>query len=344
MSALPGAVDDIAAGAVLEALAARRAAHSLPGVFYGDSAVHALDLANIWHREWIFAGHACELPAVGDFLTLTVGAYPLIVVRVADGSVRALHNVCRHRGFTLCETPHGAAKRRFVCPYHQWSYELDGRLAKARSMPAEFDTSGHGLGTAHCAEIGGLLFVCVAPQPPDLAPMREVVEPFVAPFDLGTARVAHETVAVEQGNWKLVMENNRECFHCRTAHPELCATFPEGSQHAGGVVAADEPAIGALVDACEAAGLPGRFLAAADWQYRVMRLPLIAGARSMTMDGAPAVCTSLRRPPRHRRRRRIAVPLPVDVEPFHGGPRDHVPDPAGRPEGDGAAHDVAGSG
>ena len=325
-------------------MAARREAHSLPGAFYGDSTVHALDLANVWHREWIFAGHACELPAVGDFLTLTIGAYPLIVVRVADGTVRALHNVCRHRGFTLCETPHGTAKRRFVCPYHQWSYELDGRLAKARSMPAEFDTAGHGLGTAHCADIGGLLFVCVAPQPPDLAPMREVVEPFLAPFDLGTARVAHETVAVEQGNWKLVMENNRECFHCRTAHPELCATFPEGSQHAGGVVADDEPAIETLVDACETAGLPGRFLAAADWQYRVMRLPLIAGARSMTMDGAPAVSRRFGALPDFDVGDALLYHYPSTWNHFMA---DHAITfrilPVG-PTGDGAAHDVAGSG
>ena len=109
------------------------------------------------------------------------------------------------------------------------------------------------------------------------------------PFALESAKVAYETTAVEQGNWKLVLENNRECFHCRSAHPELCATFPDGTQHSGTGTADELRALVEFVDGCETLGLPSRFLAAPDWQYRAMRLPLVDGARSMTRDGAPAV-------------------------------------------------------
>ena len=85
------------------------------------------------------------------------------------------------------------------------------------------------------------------------------------------------------------MENNRECFHCRTAHPELCATFPDGTQHSGAGSAEELREITAMIERCEGAGLASRFQAATDWQYRVMRLPLVDGARSMTTDGEPAV-------------------------------------------------------
>ena len=175
-----------------------------------------------------------------------------------------------------------------------------------------------------------------------MAPLRAMVQPYLAPFDLEHAVVAHRTTFVEHGNWKLVMENNRECYHCRAAHPELCMSFPSGAQHAGAGDPAELAAIDSFVADAEAHGLPGRFQAADDHQYRVMRLPL-EGATSMTMDGQPAirdrrfgVAAARRRP-----RRRAAVPLPLDVEPLHGRPRVDVPAAAARPDDVAAAHDVA---
>jgi len=280
---------DKAAGRLHATLAGRRPAHTLPGPLYHDPAVHHLDLAHVWQREWVFAGHVAELADPGDFVTLTVADYPLVIVRGHDGEIRALHNVCRHRGSVVCEATHGHARRRFVCPYHQWSYELDGRLGRGRNLPDGADPSELGLRPASCIDVGGLLFVAVADDPPDPAPLRAVVERYLAPFDLRNAVVAHRTTAVEQGNWKLVMENNRECFHCRTAHPELTVTFPEGPLHSGGGTAEELAALDRLVETCELAGLPSRFVAAPDLQYRAMRMPFVDGARSMTMDGTPAV-------------------------------------------------------
>jgi Rieske 2Fe-2S family protein len=270
-------------------LAGRRPGHSLPGAMYCDPAVHAQDLAHVWHREWVFAGHECELAETGAYLTLTVGDYPILVVRGTDGRLRALHNVCRHRGSMLCEAPAGNTRRKIVCPYHQWVYELDGTLFRARAMPEDLDPADHGLAAAHCATLGGLVYVCVAEDPPSLEPMRAMVEPYLAPFDLSHAVVAHSSTIVERGNWKLAMENNRECYHCRLSHPELCRTFPEAPLHSGGGSAEEVRATADLVERCEAAGLPSRFAIAADHQFRVMRMALLDGARSMTLDGTPAV-------------------------------------------------------
>ena len=176
-----------------------------------------------------------------------------------------------------------------MCPYHQWSYELDGRLAKARSI-AEASTPGSsGWPGAMRARRWADLRQRRRPTRPTSDRFGTLAEPYLGPFALDSARVAYETTAIEQGNWKLVIENNRECFHCRTAHPELCATFPDGCQHSGTGTADELRALVALVDRCEALGLPSRFRSSPDWQYRAMRLPLVDGARSMTMDGRPAV-------------------------------------------------------
>ncbi len=284
----------VADPAVVALLSERRPGHCLPGAMYGDPGVHAADLAHVWHREWVFAGHECELAEPGAFVTLTVGAYPLIVVRGLDGRLRALHNVCRHRGAIVCDAPVGNTRRRFVCPYHQWTYELDGALHRARAMAErvaaeDVDPAQLGLASAQCESAGGLVFVCVADEPPPFEPFRQLVAAHLAPFDLGRARVAHSATIVEAGNWKLVMENNRECYHCRLSHPELCRTFPEAPLHSGGGSADEVRATEQVVADCEAAGLPSAFLAAADHQYRVMRMALNEGATSMTMDGSPAV-------------------------------------------------------
>ena len=133
------------------------------------------------------------------------------------------------------------------------------------------------------------MFVCVAAEPPDPTPLQQLVEPYLAPFDLGNAVVAHQETIVEHANWKLVMENNRECHHCRLAHPELCTSFPQGTMHSGGGSADELRRMDVIVAEAEAAGLPSRLGADARLQYRVMRMPLEAGTRSMTLDGAPAV-------------------------------------------------------
>jgi stachydrine N-demethylase len=275
-----------------ELLAEVQEGYGLPQPFYSDAQVFEAEREHIWHREWVLAGVEAAIREVGQFLQVHVGAYSLLIVRGEDGVSRALHNVCRHRGFVLCESDTYAGQlkgRRIVCPYHQWAYALDGRLLKARSMPDDFDESAVRLGEAHCEVVGGLIFVCVAETPPPFEPFRSMVEPYLAPFDLSTAAVAHQTVTVEHGNWKLVMENNRECYHCAGSHPELMRSFPSEPLHAGNAAPEDTKSMEELVERCEALGLPSKFAAADDASYRVMRMPFNPGVESMTMSGQPAV-------------------------------------------------------
>ena len=116
-----------ATDAMLAELQGRRPGMSLDQKFYADPGFYRLDLETIFYRDWLFAGHDCEIPAPGDYFTMQVGDYPIIVVRGRDGTIGALHNSCRHRGSRICPAARGSAKR-LVCPYHQWTYDLDGSL------------------------------------------------------------------------------------------------------------------------------------------------------------------------------------------------------------------------
>ena len=283
----------------LRALQNRKPDHSLTQAFYQDPALLKIDLETIFYRDWIFAGHDCEIAKSGDYFTFSIGDYAIIVNRDASGAIKAHHNSCRHRGFKVCDAAKGNVKRRFVCPYHQWSYELDGRLARARGMSDQFDPENHGLKSVHAQSVAGWIFVCLANQAPDFGAFRSMVEPYLAPYDLTNAKVAHEYTVVEKGNWKLVMENNRECYHCVGSHPELCRTFPDSPVHAGLEGAAEAEHVAKFVEHWEAQGLPGRFKIAGDAQYRVMRLPFLENARSMTMTGEPAVSKRLGVAPEH---------------------------------------------
>ncbi|MHA6646401.1 aromatic ring-hydroxylating oxygenase subunit alpha, partial [Mesorhizobium sp. A623] len=118
---------------MLRRIRTRREGYSLEQPFYIDHDYFKLDMELIWYRDWLFAGHDCELPRSGNYFTLQIGDYPVIVVRDQNGQVRALHNSCCHRGSRVCPDEKGEAAK-LVCPYHQWTYELDGRLLFARDM------------------------------------------------------------------------------------------------------------------------------------------------------------------------------------------------------------------
>ena len=168
---------------------------------------------------------ACEIPQTGNFVTMQVGDYAIVIVRGADGMIRAFHNACRHRGSRVC-TAHKGSAPKLVCPYHQWTYELDGRLLYARDMGPDFDAAKHGLKPVACEEAAGVVYVCLADEPPSIEPFLETRTATLRPHQLNEAKVAFESTIIENGNWKLVIENNRECYHCAGAHPGALPHLP----------------------------------------------------------------------------------------------------------------------
>lgn len=271
----------------LELIRQRQPRHALSRELYTDPDVYREDLAQIWHCEWIFVGHTLELEKPGQYLTVQIGDHPILVVRGDDGTVRAFHNVCRHRGSKVCQGASGKSAK-LVCPYHKWTFGLDGKLLYAGNMGENFNQGAHGLLPAHCAIVETCIYVCVADSAPDFDTFAKTLQPFLAPHRLADCKVVHESSIIEKGNWKLVFENNRECYHCAGSHPELLNSFVENLSVAG-IADNDDPALSAFWQRCEGAGLPSRMQIADNGQYRITRIPLAPGAVSYTMDGKPAV-------------------------------------------------------
>ncbi|MBV9589039.1 MAG: aromatic ring-hydroxylating dioxygenase subunit alpha [Hyphomicrobiales bacterium] len=272
---------------MLASLQQRKAGYTLPRLFYTDAEFFNLDMQLLWYREWLFVAHECELREAGSYVTLQIGDYPILIIRDKGGRIRAFHNTCRHRGSRVCTEPRGKAIR-LVCPYHQWVYDHDGSLMHARHMNSEIDKSKFGLKSVACEVLEGFIFINLSDDPGSFAPVRELVAPYLAPYDLKNAKVAFETTVVEKGNWKLVWENNRECYHCAANHPQLCKTFPEKPAATGHAGVAN-PELTSLWSECERAGLPSRFKADPSFQFRTVRTALVDGLSSYTLSGKPAV-------------------------------------------------------
>ncbi len=272
----------------LELLRRRRSGYSLERAFYTDPDIFDQDMKALFYKEWLFAIPACEVPKSGDYVTHTIGMYRIVIVRGHDGEIRAFHNTCRHRGSVVCQHLKGSAPK-LVCPYHQWTYELDGRLLWARDMGDDFKPSEHGLRPVHCRNLGGLVYVCLADVAHDIEPFAELIQSYTAPHNLNDMKIAFESTIIEDGNWKLVWENNRECYHCSGNHPDLCRTYSDEPAIAG--VDGREPPefVKEHVRRCEAAGLPSIFTMDDDGQYRLARMPLKDDAVSYTLTGRAAV-------------------------------------------------------
>lgn len=258
---------------------------SLPQPFYNDERLFQLDMQEIFHKEWLIAGMTCEIPAKGNYLTLQVGDNPVIVLRGAEGQVHAFHNVCRHRGSRLCVSDKGKVAK-LVCPYHQWTYELDGRLLFAGTeMGADFDMKQYGLKPVHVKTAGGYIFISLAENPPAIDDFLSTLAYYMEPYDMENTKVAVQTTLREAANWKLVMENNRECYHCSGSHPELLNTLlewddvtdPRASQ-------AFKDQVAACTRAWDAEKIPYAH-ASFGLRNRIVRMPLLEGTVSMTMDG-----------------------------------------------------------
>ena len=265
-------------------LAARKAGHSLPQGLYIDPRAFDFDLEAIYARSWLMAGLECELPSPGSYLALNVGKWPVLIVRDRAGQVHAFHNSCRHRGSILCQPGHGSAPR-LVCPYHRWTYNLDGSLLAAGRMPDDFDKRDHSLRPMPLRLVAGAIFVCLADDPPEFDSFGDRFEQYAGPLNFADLKLAATDTLVEQANWKLVMENARECYHCPTGHPELGQSFPvQMSRHFDPMATSHGAAFGAKMDEL---GLPHRAIEGSWWQ--LARFALNSGSSSISIDGNP-VC------------------------------------------------------
>lgn len=195
--------------------------HALAREFYSDPRIFELDMNRILLRHWFCVGHVSSLPHAGDYLVVDLGQESAIIVRTHDGGIKALLNVCRHRGSRICTTPSGrAAAGLLTCPYHAWTYDLNGRLVAARQMQPDFAREAAGLKTLPVRVAEGLIFTTFADVPLDFLPAQEALQQSAGVHGWAHAKVAYQETYSINANWKLAVENYMECYHCQPAHQE----------------------------------------------------------------------------------------------------------------------------
>ena len=213
---------------------------TLPGHYYTSGELFAAEQENIFESRWFCTVRSADLAEPGRFKKVQVGRESVLLVRGRDGLLRAFLNVCRHRGAQLCTEAEGQVRRSLRCPYHSWTYGLDGRLTAAPNIGTLTDDAGspidrqrYGLVPVALTEWLGYAWVCLADVPP---PFEDVVAEATTTlgdadainrYGIGGLDVGHRVVYQVAANWKLIVENFMECYHCSSIHPELVGVLPE---------------------------------------------------------------------------------------------------------------------
>ncbi len=202
--------------------------HTLPGGYFTSEEIFRQERERIFRRRWLAAGHVSQLAAPGSYFLFELDQASVILLRDAAGEIRAFHNVCRHRGSRLCAEPCGELGRAIQCPYHAWTYGLDGSLIGAPHMAevAGFEKSDYPLLPACFTECDGLLFVNLADEPVPFAESLPELPGKFSRWRLGDLVSVHQSVYEVEANWKLFFHNYSECYHCPSVHPHLNKLTP----------------------------------------------------------------------------------------------------------------------
>lgn len=254
--------------------------------FYTSKAVYDHDIKAFWNYNWIWVGHVSQIANPGDYFLFDYGPESVIVVRDREGDVRAHMNVCRHRGSRVCLEKQGTA-RVFSCPYHAWTFGLDGKLRGGRAMGPEFDPKEYGLFPVQVQIFEGLIFICADENPPDLADGLAQLKPLAAPMQLERLKLAHEASYPVPANWKLAIENYLECYHCAPSHQEYARSHslkdPADVEKYADALRDRSAAIGLPIEELDMTG-PNAAAPGADVYWR--RYPLFPGYDTGSKDGA----------------------------------------------------------
>lgn len=200
---------------------------TLSGNYFFDESIFAQEKKKLFATHWLYVGRAQQIAQTGQYFLQTIGAESLIFVRDQDGEVRGFYNVCRHRGTQICTETSGS-RLSFQCPYHAWTYGLDGRLLGAPTMQdvQNFDPAEYGLHPVETAVWEGFIFVNLDPNP---IPFAKAFAPLMGKFSawqLDSLTIGHQIIYDVAANWKIIFHNYSECYHCPTIHPRLNELTP----------------------------------------------------------------------------------------------------------------------
>ena len=262
---------------------------SLDQRFYKDESIFDLEKNHIFYDSWIFIGHESQISNKGDYFVYKLLDEEIIVLRNKDNEVKAFFNVCRHRGSRICLEESGNTSR-FSCPYHSWTYNLDGKLLAAKSLREGIDKSTLGLHPCNIASVSGMLLINLSDNPQSLANLQsDLKEPFEM-FGFEDLKVAAHKNYPIASNWKLAVENYQECYHCAPAHPEYSLSHSLKIEDEPGFDEAQEK----MMENLESCGLK-EFEVNKDFsnkdpdqeQYAYSRYALFDGYMTGSKDGKP---------------------------------------------------------
>ena len=201
---------------------------TLPGKYYTSDEVYREELEKIFYDAWICAGRANQVPEPGDYILREIGEESIIIVRDRKGKINAYYNVCRHRGTRLVIEEKGRFSACIQCPYHAWTYDLAGNLIGAPLMDEleGFSKSDYSLHRAAISQWEGFLFVNLAHQPVLLESVFAPVAGKFAAWDLPHLQALRRKEYEVKANWKLIVQNYSECYHCPLIHPDLARRSP----------------------------------------------------------------------------------------------------------------------
>ena len=217
-------------------------ARSMPPEFYTSEEQFELEKERLFHSEWICLGRVQQIPKTGDYFATALMNEPLIVVRTKSNEIRVLSNVCRHRGTVLVEGIGNT--KNFICPYHAWSYNLDGELRRAPLIEdrTDFDQKNCRLPTFSSEVWGGFIYVNLDGTAPSLSPQLEGLSALIQHYHMDDMVELHAEESIWETNWKCLTENFMEGYHLSTVHRKtlhpitptrLCTHFPAGEGYFG---------------------------------------------------------------------------------------------------------------
>jgi glycine betaine catabolism A len=215
--------------------------------YYTAASIFENEFERIFSKRWVCIGRADQIPNPGDYFLQQIGSENLIITRNRDGQPRAFHNVCRHRGTQICEETQGKFRNSIQCPYHAWTYSLDGKLIGAPNMTnaADFIKQDYPLYGVQIEIWQGFLFVNLDPETEPLSETVAAINPLITDWKIGNLKMARRIVYEVNANWKLLAENYSECYHCPLIHPALNAMSPYDS---GQDLLFDGPVVGGYME------------------------------------------------------------------------------------------------
>lgn len=239
-------------------------ATTLPQRYYTDPEWFQREMEAIHCDMWLCAGRTAQIPHAGDYFLRRFAHANVIIVRDEEGGIRAFHNVCRHRGTLLCTEGSGSFAARIQCPYHAWTYKLDGSLVSAPHMDkvSGFSEADYPLNSVASEVWDGHIFINLAGRPAPFSEHLAGLDHKFAPWRMQELQMAERRVYHLHANWKLIIQNYSECLHCPIVHPLL----NKQSHYLSGDNEPPQPT------------------------YLGGRMDLREGVRSLTMDGTTSRC------------------------------------------------------